>query len=114
MDMVWSPENPDAWFPFPRMYYAAYKSSLSWPNDRYLQNIAYLKLRNLTIHYDLPDKLVNKIKINNCKVYVSGENLFTWTKLDTDYIDPEELMTNIHAQHYPKGKTFSVGFDITF
>ncbi len=112
-DKMWSPENPNAYFP--RVIgYIAQNSELSVANDMYLQDLAYCKLRNLTIGYTLPALLTNKLKIDRLRVYISGENLFTWTKLDTDYIDPEETMNDPTARTYPMGKTYSFGVELSF
>lgn len=111
--MMWSEDNPNAYFPFLRGY-TAQNSELSVANNMYLQDLAYCKLRNMTIGYTLPSSLLSSLKVSNLRVYVSGENLFTWTKLDTDYIDPEETMEDPAARGYPMGKTFSVGAEISF
>ena len=94
--------------------YAAQNSELSVANDMYLQDLSYCKLKNITIDYNLPSQFLNKIHVQRCKLYVSGENLITWTKLKTDYIDPEETMTDPMARTYPVGRTISAGFEITF
>jgi TonB-linked SusC/RagA family outer membrane protein len=112
-NMIWSTDNPNSYFP--RMIgYAAQNSELSVANDMYLQDLSYCKLKNITIDYNLPSKFLSKIHVQSCKLYVSGENLITWTKLKTDYIDPEETMTDPMARTYPVGRTISAGFEITF
>jgi len=109
---VWSTDNPDAYFP--RLIgYLSLGSELSYSNDKYLQNAGYCKLRNLTIGYTLPDKIVKKVGVGNVRLYASGENLHTWTKLQTKYIDPEEIITG-DARTYPLYRTYSFGVDITF
>lgn len=110
---IWSEENPNSYFPLLRGYIAQ-NSELAASNDMYLQDLAYCKLRNLTIGYSLPKSLLNKIKIDRLRIYLSGENLFTWTKLDTDYIDPEETMKDPTARTYPIGKTYSFGLELSF
>lgn len=110
---VWSPDNPDAYFPFLRGY-TAQNSELAVANDMYLQDLAYLKLRNLTIGYTLPQAWMDKIKVNRLRVYVGGENLYTWTKLETDYLDPEEVMSDPTGRTYPMGKIYSFGMHLTF
>ena len=45
---------------------------------------------------------------------MSGENLHTWTKLETDYIDPEMVMTDNTGRSYPMGKVISFGAQISF
>jgi TonB-linked SusC/RagA family outer membrane protein len=110
---VWSPENPNAYFPLLRGYIAQ-NSELSVANDMYLQDLAYLKLRNLTIGYTLPQQWMDRIKVNRLRVYVGGENLHTWTKLKTDYLDPEEVMSDPTGRTYPMGKIYSFGAQLTF
>lgn len=112
-DMIWSPENPDAYFPFLRGY-AAQNSELSVANDMYLQDLSYLRLKNLTLGYTLPEGLSKKIKAERFRVYVSGENIHTWTKLETDYMDPEEVMTDPTGRTYPMAKTYTAGLQVTF
>ena len=114
LDNVWSEENPDAYLPKIRGYAAQGDRSLGHKNDRYLQNIAYCRLKNLTVGYTLPSEWTSKIKIDRLRVYFSGDNLFTWTKLKSDYIDPEQITVNSDARTYPFSKVFSFGLDITF
>lgn len=112
-NMVWSPENPNAYFP--RMIgYIAQNSELSVANDMYLQNTAYCKLKNLTIGYTIPANLTKRLKIDRARIYASGENLFTWTGFDTDYIDPEETLTDPTARTYPMSRVYSIGLNISF
>ena len=114
LDNVWSEENPDAYLPKIRGYAAQGNRSLAHKNDRYLQNIAYCRLKNLTVGYTLPTEWTSKIKLDRLRVYFSGDNLFTWTKLKSDYIDPEQITVNSDARTYPFSKVFSFGLDITF
>ncbi|MDH5826234.1 TonB-dependent receptor [Sphingobacterium sp. SG20118] len=111
-DKIWSPENTDSYFPFLRGY-TAQNSELSVANDMYIQDIAYLKLRNLTIGYTLPVSLTERVHINKLRVFFSGENLHTWTKLETDYIDPEQVMTDNTGRSYPVGRVFSFGVQVS-
>ena len=70
--------------------------------------------QNLTVGYTLPTEWTSKIKLDRLRVYFSGDNLFTWTKLKSDYIDPEQITVNSDARTYPFSKVFSFGLDITF
>ena len=113
--MIWSEENPNAYFPRPRGYVAqAANCELSVPSDQYLQNIAYLRLKNLTFGYTLPKKLTDKINIGSVRFYFSGENLHYWSKLHSAYIDPEMAQTNTQMRIYPWQKSYMFGIDITF
>lgn len=113
--LIWSPDNTDAYFPNLLAYTALNANNeLRATNNRYLQDLAYLRLKSLTIGYSLPKTLINRFKIQNFRIFATGENLLTWTKLDSDYIDPEQAMANSDARVYPFSTTYSFGFDITF
>ena len=122
MDDVWSEDNPNAYFPRPRGYAAQGERSLSstYKNDRYLQDLAYCRLKNVTIGYTFPDKWMSKIFVQKLRVYFTGDNLLTWTKLKSDYLDPEQCMASANSVFNDSGriyqftKTFSFGIDITF
>ena len=114
-DLIWSEDNPDAYFPNLRGYTALNTGGcLRNPNDRYLQNIGYLRLKNLVVGYSLPENLTNKLKIRKCRFYLSAENFLTWTSFETDYIDPEQPVADSNGRSYPLSKTLSIGLDITF
>ena len=111
----WSVENPDAYFPRPRGYVAMNANRpLGVANDRYLQNIGYLRLKNLTFGYTLPEKWTKKIFISKLRVYFTGENLFYWAPgLHGKYVDPEMAMTGGNLRLYPWQKSYTFGIDIT-
>lgn len=79
----------------------------------YLQNAAYLRVKNLQLGYTLPSRITNKIGITNCRIFVSGENLFTFTKMK-DLFDPETIGENGEGNVYPLTKTYSMGLSLTF
>lgn len=115
---VWSEDNPDAYFTRP-MAYSATSGPLSKVNDRYLQNLRYLRLKNLTVGYTIPASLTKKAGIELVRFYFSGENLCSWSPLSkhTKYIDPEAAIDRNDAYnnaYYPWQKTFMFGVDITF
>lgn len=116
---VWAEDNTDAYFPRAR----AYSSSggyLSKVNDRYLQNIRYLRLKNLTVGYTIPATLTKKAGIDQIRIYFSGENLCYWSPLkkNSKYVDPEAAINRSsdvsNNAYYPWAKTFMFGIDITF
>ena len=118
---VWSESNTDAYFPRPRGYVALMNNrELGAVNDRYLQNVGYFRLKNLTIGYNFPSKLINKAKISKIRLYFSAENLFTLTPMHSKYIDPEQASSSLswnncrgNADGYPYARTFTFGLDIT-
>lgn len=114
-EKVWSEDNPNAYFPKLRGYEALNAGgSLNAPNDRYLQNLAYIRLKNLTVGYSLPAGILSKAKISRCRIYLSGDNIFTATKLKTKYIDPEMAAAEANGRIYPISKIYSFGLDLSF
>ncbi|SMC94321.1 TonB-linked outer membrane protein, SusC/RagA family [Pedobacter africanus] len=104
----WSPENPNAYFPRLKSYIAEDVSELGYPQTRYLQNFAYMRLKNLTIGYTLPQAILRKLQVNRLRVYFSGENIFDKSGVKFN-LDPEALSGNV----YPFQKTFSFGLNVT-
>lgn len=113
---VWTPENQDAYFPLLRGYTALNGGGdLNSRNDRYLQNIGYLRLKNVVIGYTLPSTITKKVRIPHARIYISGENLLTYTPLRSKYIDPEQFDGDgTNGRTYPLSKTFSAGLSINF
>jgi TonB-linked SusC/RagA family outer membrane protein len=122
LSKVWSEDNPNAYFPRPRGYIAlnATNRSLGVANTKYLQNLMYARLKNVTLGYSLPAAIASKAGLSRLRVYFSGENLLTFTTLKSKYIDPEQASTensyNVStstAKVYPWAKTFTFGIDIS-
>lgn len=112
---LWTPENTDSYFPRLLTYIALNaRNELRATNNRYMQDLAYIRLKNLTLGYTLPKNSLKKLMIDKCRLYISGENLLTFTKLETDYIDPEQAIANSNARVYPFSTIYSFGINITF
>lgn len=82
---------------------------------KYLQNAAYMRLKNLQIGYTLPRKIVQKMGVQNLRFFASGENLLTITDL-VKFFDPETIESGsfAHGYAYPLSKTYAFGLNITF
>lgn len=122
--------NTDAYWPRLIGYTASSaKGVLSQPNTRYLQKARYVRLKNLTIDYTFPKKLLSKAGIQNLRIYLSGENLFTITPLkkyaknfdpeniyagDSDFSDTRGADGSGDGDGYPVMRSYSIGLSITF
>ena len=108
--------NLDAYFPRPLSNNYAKNQKVQ---TRYLQNAAYMRLKNLTVGYTLPNQLTQKAGLSNVRIFFSAENLFTVTGLPTGF-DPETIYTGYGgaAQNsnkgYPLQRTFSTGISVNF
>ncbi|WP_461074465.1 TonB-dependent receptor [Spirosoma flavus] len=115
-DDIWTPENPDAYFPLLRGYTALEDGNdLRTPNDRYIQNVGYLRLKNVVFGYTIPEAITKKIRLSRARIFFSGENLLTFSPLRSKYIDPEQLDGDgTNGRTYPLSKTLSAGLNLTF
>lgn len=114
----WTEENPNAYFPRQRGYQAYSGGALGETNDRYLQNVAYLRFKNLTIGYTVP---ALKNYFQQIRISLSGENLWYWSPLKKycQTIDPElALTTSTYNSNsgvgYFYSKSFSANINVTF
>lgn len=103
----WTEDNRDAYFP--RLHHYGVNGGNHQVSTRYLQNAAYLRLKNVVLGYTIPRSITEKVKISRLRVFVQGENLLTFTPLIDSY-DPETL----NNMTYPINKKISVGLNLTF
>ncbi len=104
--------NLDSYFPRPLLSYADGGKNQR-VQSRYMQNAAYMRLKNLQLGYSLPSSLTRKAGISKCRLFVSGENLLTFTSL-FDVFDPETCTGGSGGNVYPLSSTWSFGLSLTF
>jgi len=88
-------------------------------SDRFVEDGSYLRIQNITLGYNLSKSLINKAKMSNARLFITGQNIYTFTKY-TGY-DPElgafnnnVFMQNIDLGNYPNPRTFTFGANVTF
>lgn len=110
---AWTPENPTN--ELPALHTDGYGGVNAYSNSTYfLQNGSYLRLKNVMLYYSLPANFVNRIKCKDLKVYVSGDNLLTFTKFEGQ--DPERSLssyTNVFLA-FPQVRTINFGLNVKF
>lgn len=124
---IWTPDNVNAYFPRTMSRAASNSTSkeLGVPQTKYLQNIAYIMMKNIQVGYNLPKKLVSKIGANDLRVYFSGENLWSYSplykltrQLDVENTGASDLFltsgTSGDGYNYPMLKSLSFGLSVTF
>ncbi|WP_242202119.1 SusC/RagA family TonB-linked outer membrane protein [Aestuariivivens insulae] len=110
----WTPDNQDAYFP--RIYGNAAAGNLDSNYGRsrrvqtkYLHDESYLRIQNITLGYSLPNDFLKRLKINKFRVFVSGNNLFTFDNLPKG-LDPDQGSDGA----YPIMRQFSAGLNLSF
>ncbi len=100
-------ENPNA--PYPRLSYG-YNLNNQQSSSFWLRNGRFLRLKNLDIGYTLPKPMVNTIHLESVRIYISGQNLITWSPFKL--WDPE-LDSRQRGQIYPITRSFTAGIQIS-
>ena len=110
----WTPDNPSNEFPR-----ANRNADYLYMSDRYLEDGSYVRIKVISLSYNLPSKWMSAIKIDNARIYVTGENLFTFT--DYTGFDPEvnrfgfdNTRMGYDYGGYPSSKTYIIGLNINF
>ena len=112
---TWSEDNRDAYFAAPHFTvggnneWDSKKNIL--PQSRYVQNAAYIRLKSLTLAYNLPAKWAGKVGMQSARIYFSGMNLWEFTRMRKP-LDPEVRPTL--TQEYYKQRIYSMGLNVTF
>lgn len=104
---AWSPENTDAEYP---QLWVGSRSINDRNSDFWMRNGRYLRLKNISIGYTFPKFSIRNWNINHLRVFVSGQDLLTWSPLKE--FDPE--IGSGTGTYYPQQKVFSVGLNINF
>tara|TARA_R110002020_G_scaffold293535_5_gene509193 strand:- start:117072 stop:120248 length:3177 start_codon:yes stop_codon:yes gene_type:complete len=112
----WSPTNVDASFPRPRR---GDDNQNLFVSDRYIEDGSYLRIQNVTLGYNLPDSVLDKLNLTNIKLYGTIQNLYTFT--DYSGYDPEigayngdALQMGVDRGRYPISRTFTLGLNVEF
>jgi hypothetical protein len=126
--MIWSAENPNSFLP----RYASRLSNnaagiLRQAQSKYVMDASYLRLKNLQVGYELPTRFATRIGAKSTRLYVTGENLWTWSPLYkyADNIDVENATApsdqfaspggnSGDGYNYPMLRSYNIGTTVTF
>ncbi|MDP3436449.1 MAG: hypothetical protein Q8S04_04345 [Bacteroidales bacterium] len=81
-----------------------------YDSSRALKEGDYLRLKNMTISYTIPDNIKNYLRLSNARVYVSGTNLLTFTGLN---FDPEVQSNGYYNFTFPALRTITLGIEVS-
>lgn len=107
-DNRWTPENQNA--KYPRSLPAPYSNNTK-ASDFWMANTSYLRLKTASISYRIPERLTKQWGIGSLRVYATGQNMFTFSKLK--HIDPEVGYSNRETS-YPVMKSTTFGIELNF
>jgi hypothetical protein len=82
-------------------------------SSRFLEDGSYVRLRNITLGYDLAPQITSKVKIGGARIFISGDNL--WTATNYSGTDPEVVLgSGVSSFRYPISRKILVGLNVTF
>lgn len=105
----WTEDNRDAYFPHPHLSTSDKKNLQT--QTRFLQNAAYIRLKNVNLGYNLPASWVSAIGLQNANIYFAGMNLWEYSPIRKP-LDPESIYSG--AIEYPMQRNYTLGARITF
>ncbi|ULT28354.1 hypothetical protein KUH03_18305 [Sphingobacterium sp. E70] len=109
----WKSKDEHGYFPAVRAYSAEDNyQQLGIPNKRYMQNGAYMRVKNLTLGYTLPESVLQRIKLRKVRFFFSAENVFEISHIKVK-LDPESIGSGNRAQAaYPFQRTYTFGLNV--
>lgn len=105
----WTPDNPTN--DTPRLWTDNGPNTDNY-NTYFLMDRSYLRLKNVTLSYDFPASFFKKVHLNKLRLYISGQNLYTWTNYNG--FDPERTNESGERGGIPQAATYKIGIDLTF
>ena len=106
---TWTPQNPNAEFPI--LSWEANLNKWNYDNNDFsVQNLRYIRLKNIVLGYSIPKKLISKAKIEGLRLYISADDIFEFTSVKDGY-DPEYGEGSNNT--YPFNRLVNFGVDIT-
>jgi TonB-linked SusC/RagA family outer membrane protein len=124
VDEIWSEQNPNTYFPRLRGYVAQGTGrELNVPQTKYLQNVAYVRLKNIQVGYSFPLQWISRLKMSQARIYISADNIWTYSpmykvthNLDVENIQGSDRVltngTNGNGNNYPIMKGWTVGLNV--
>ena len=109
-DNRWSPSNPEGTYPRVSDRASSAVSGGQYPNNFWLNDASFLRLKNIQLGYNLPSALISRVGMSNLRIYANAFNLFTITKVK-DY-DPEGDQGS--GQFYPQQRIINFGVNVKF
>jgi len=97
---------------FPKPVAGNSSNSYTFASTRWLEDGSYLRVKDITLSYNLPEKIIKKANVNAVKLYVSGLNIFTFHNVN--FWDPERGLDGMGTGVYPMTKSFVGGIEVTF
>ena len=113
-DNCWTVENPNKWAEYPRLETLNMNNPNLQTSDYWMRNASFLRIKNVQLGYTLPRQWTEKVGMENVRIYVSGQNLFSFNSFYKGWDPENEIGTGDAPSYYPITAIYSFGFNIKF
>ncbi len=110
----WTVENPDKWAEYPRIETLNMNNTNLQTSDYWMRNANFLRIKNVQIGYTFPKSWTRKIGIENLRLYVSGQNLYSFNGFYKGWDPENEIGTGDAPSYYPTTAVYSFGLNLNF
>lgn len=114
VDNRWTKTNPDKWAEYPRLETLNMNNTNLQVSDYWLRDAGFLRIKNVQIGYTFPKSLVNRLGLQNLRVFFSGQNLYNFTSFYKGWDPENEIATGDAPSYYPINSIYSFGINAKF
>ena len=113
-DKCWTETAPNKWAEYPRLETLNMNNTNLQTSDYWVRNASFLRVKNVQIGYTFPKTWTKKVGLENVRVYVSGQNLFSFNSFYKGWDPENEIGTGDAPSYYPINSIYSFGFNFKF
>lgn len=113
-DNCWTEENPNKWAAYPRIETLNMNNTNLQTSDYWLRNASFLRVKNVQIGYTLPKSVSKKAGMESVRIYLSGQNLFSFNSFYKGWDPENEIGTGDAPSYYPINAIYSFGLNLKF
>lgn len=113
LDNRWTPDNPTN----KHGDFSDWNRTATLTSSYYVEDASYLRLKNVSIGYRFNDDLIKSIGLGSARIYVTGTNLYTWTKYtgyDPEIASENALLSGFDRISYPRARVYTIGLNVGF
>ena len=110
----WTEENPNKWAEYPRIETLNMNSPNLQTSDYWMRNASFLRIKNVQLGYTFPKEMTKKIGIEKLRLYVSGQNLYSFNGFYKGWDPENEIGTGDAPSYYPITAIYSFGINLNF
>ncbi len=114
VDNRWTTSNPNKWAKYPRLETLNMNNTNLQKSDYWIRNASFLRIKNIQIGYTVPQNILNKVGLQYCRIYLSGENLYNFNSFYKGWDPENSISTGDSPSYYPINAIYSFGCSIRF